>query len=100
MRPALIGILQLLDRAREIAVTRKREAPGVVAGRQIGRKPDRIGISLLRTGPVAAVIEDVAAEAIAVQIVAAGPERGVGLVLAPRLFLEKCRLTDERCTVA
>jgi hypothetical protein len=88
MRPALIGIPQLRDRTREIAVACKREAPRVVAGRQIGRQRDRIGISLLRTGPVAA-------EAIAVQIVITGSERSVGLVVVPSLLLEKCRLTDQ-----
>ena len=52
----------------KIPMLRKRNAPGVVGRRQIWRERNGILICLLRRGPIAATIEKVAAESVAIHV--------------------------------
>ncbi len=61
--------------------------PGVIGGGQVGGDGDRLGIGLPGAVPVAAMIEDVAAEAIAVDVAAGCLQHRVGLVGMSRRFL-------------
>jgi len=68
------------------------DAPGVVAGRQVWSERNRRGIGLLCAGPVAAVIQDVAAEALAIHEVLAVADHCVGPVWVAGGLLERCNL--------
>ena len=87
VRATLVGGLQLGDRAGEVAVAGERDAPGIVAGRQVGGDGDGLDVGPLGAGPVAAVVEDVAVEAVAVDVVAARLQRRVGLIGVARHLL-------------
>jgi hypothetical protein len=62
----MIRVFELRGRAVEVSVLRKRQSPRVVACWQIGRECHRLGMPFLGIFPVAATIEDVTAESIAI----------------------------------
>ncbi len=62
----------------------ERHAPGVVPRRQIGSEGDGVRVGLLRAGPVASMVQDVAPEAIAVDVAARLGQHRVRLVRTTR----------------
>ncbi len=93
MRPTLVRVLQLRLGAADIVVPSKRHAPRIVRGGQIRRESDRLRVCLLRRGPIALAVQDIGAEAIAVDKGARRLEDCVGTIGVARGFLGRSNPT-------
>jgi hypothetical protein len=85
----MIRVFELRGRAVEVSVLRKRQSPRVVACWQIGRECHRLGIPFLGIFPVAATIEDVTAESIAIDERAARIQNRIRFVRMARRFFSQ-----------
>jgi hypothetical protein len=62
-----VGSFEQFERVRQVVMPRRRESPGVIAGRRVRREIYRLGIPLLCAVPIAACIENVGLETCAIE---------------------------------
>src|ERR1017187_5711249 len=66
VRAFQVGVLEFRRRAREVPVLHERHAPGVITRGNAGRELYGLRVPFLRTRPVAAQIQNIAPEAVAI----------------------------------